>query len=347
MATTVASLEVQARRHLKELTALSAPAAPTITPQGTTGATAYSYKVVAQHRFGSTEASSAGSTATGNATLSSTNFNRITWTAVTGATAYLIYRTVGGATTGLIGVVGEVTQFDDTGLTGDATTAPTANTAGGAFWSSAELVAIANKGMKDLWGAIIDLYEEHFLTIDATNVSQAADATTLTGVPTDVFRVYLIEPRDVASGVSGADVIYDGTKAYNDTAFANARRMAAQTLNTGLKIYYNVSGAGAPVGAPTIHVAPKISTTLLLRFAYVPSIADKVAADDNPIPGESDQALINWVVAYAMAKGREDKSPDPNWLALYATEKTNVVVRCAPRQQQDEQFVEDLFESYM
>lgn len=346
MATLLSSLETQARRHLKEIATLSDPSAPTVSPQGVTGATAYSYKVVAQHRYGTSAASSAGSTATGNASLSSTNFNRVTWTAVTNASAYLIYRTVGGATTGLIGVVGETLQFDDTGLTGDSSTAPSANTSGGAFWSSTELIDIANKGLKDLWGAIIDLYEEHFLTIDVSNVSQAADGETLTGVPSDVFRVHLIEPRDMTPGATGAQVFYK-PKPFRSDDFTNARAMVAQSISAGLYIYYSVSGAGSPIAAPTINVAPKISTALNLRFAYVPTIPAKTASDSNPIPGESDNALICWIVAWALAKGREDKSPDPNWLALYSTEKTNVVVRSAPRQEQEEQVVEDLFGSYM
>ena len=36
------------------------------------------------------------------------------------------------------------------------------------FWSSDELIDIANKGIKDLWGAIVDLGQEHFLTVDMT-----------------------------------------------------------------------------------------------------------------------------------------------------------------------------------
>lgn len=349
MATLLSSIETEARRHLKELPALSDPGAPTVTPTGTTGATAYSYKVVAMHRHGTTAASSAGSTATGNATLSSTNFNRVTWTAVTGAESYVVYRSASSGTpssVGVVGVVGAVTTFDDTGIAGDATTAPTANTSGGAFWTSAELVAIANKGMKDLWGAIIDLYGEHFLTVDVTNVSQAANATTLTGVPTDVFRVYLIEPRDTTAGANGEYILFK-PRAYNSDEFINARMLTAQSVAAGLTVFYNVSGAGAPVGAPTIHVAPILATAVNLRFAYVPTIPDKAASDANPIPGESDNALIAWIVAYAMAKGREDKSPDPNWLAVYSTEKQNVLVRSAPRQQQEDQFVDDFFGSYM
>lgn len=346
MATLLSALETQVRRHLNELPVLSDPSAPTVTPQGTTGATTYSYKVVAMHRQGQTAASSAGSTTTGNASLSSTDFNRITWTAVAGATAYRVYRTVGGATTGQIGIVGAVTQFDDTGLTADATTAPSVNTAGGRFWSSEELIDILNKGIHDLWGALIDLNEDHHQTVDTTNVSMAADDDVLTGVPTDVFRVLLIEPLDMTA--SGAHRWVRFTpKPYNSSAFTNARALASQDPSAGLEIYYSVSQAGAPIGAPTIHVAPAVSTTITLRFVYVPTLAAKTASDSNPIAGQSDNALIAWTVAYARAKEREDRSPDPNWIAIYATEKNGLLVRLAPRQTQEPEVVEDFFGSYL
>lgn len=111
---------------------LSAPTAPTVTPQGTTGAASYSYKITALNARGETIASAAGTTATGNATLSTANFNRVTWTSVGGSTGYRIYGRVGGSEA-LVGQVGAgVLQFDDTGLATPLTTipAPTTNTTG-------------------------------------------------------------------------------------------------------------------------------------------------------------------------------------------------------------------------
>ena len=172
--------------------------APTVTPQGTTGASTWTYKIEAINADQTSIASAGGSTATGNATLSSSNFNRITWTAVTGATSYRIYRTAvatSPTTTGVIAVVGTVLQLDDTGLAGDSATAPSAIT-GGSFWTDDELLDKLIDAAKDMWAAILDTYGDHYLTVDVTNVSLAASATSLTGVPTDTFRVHLIEPRD-------------------------------------------------------------------------------------------------------------------------------------------------------
>lgn len=106
--------------------ALNTPGTPTVAPQGTAGTTSYSYKIVATGTLMSTAAGAAGSTVTGNATLNGTNFNRVTWAAVTNATGYKVYRTVGGATQGLIQTIGsgQTLTLDDTGLTGDGVAAP-------------------------------------------------------------------------------------------------------------------------------------------------------------------------------------------------------------------------------
>lgn len=349
MATLLSSLETQARRHLLEKAALSTPALPVITNIGTAGATTYTYKIVAINSTGSTDASAAGSTATGNATLTALNLNRITWTAVAQASGYWIFRTVGGATTGRIATVGAVTTWDDTGLTGDSSTAPTTNTTGlnSPFWSSEELIDICNKGIKDLWGALIDLHQEHYQTMDITNVSIAADTDTLAGVPTDVFRILLIEPTNISP--SGA---YRGLqfipRDYNSPDFSSARAMGSVTGQQSDVVFYTVSQAGAPVGAPTIRIAPTFSGALAagsIRLVYIPTVGEKVSADSNPIPGESDNALIAWIVAYAKAKQREDGAPDAGWIAVYATEKQSICTRSTPRQEQEPEFVEPLFGS--
>ena len=50
-----------------------------------------------------------------------------------------------------------------------------------------------------------------------------------------------------------------------------------------------------------------------------------------------------WTVAFARAKEREDRSPDPAWLAIYATEKQNILTRLTPRQTQEPEIVGDMF----
>ena len=106
------------------------PNTPIITNAGTVGAATWTYKISAVSANGGiTAASPGGTTTTGNATLTGTNYNTITWTAVTGAVSYNIYRTAVGTspnTTGLIGNTASLT-FNDTGLAG-STAAPTTDT---------------------------------------------------------------------------------------------------------------------------------------------------------------------------------------------------------------------------
>lgn len=353
MATTVNSLETQVRRVLQESAQLSTPGAPTVTPQGTSGAATWTYKIVAITGTGTTEASAAGSTATGNATLDGTNYNRLTWTAVTNAIGYWIYRTASGgtpATTGRIAVLGAVTTYDDQGGAGDSATAPTTNTSGltSPFWSSAELLDWMNHAFKDLWRSIIDLHQDHFQTVDTTNVSLSASTASLSGVPSDVFRVLLIEPTNTTSTGSYKDLEFV-PKDYNSPAFITARRIGDQDPNTGGVIYYAISQAGPPVGTVTVHVAPTLSSALSaggIRFVYIPMLAAVAAGGNNPIPGESDNAVIAWTIAYALSKDRDDRMPDPSWISIYATEKQAMLTALTPRQEQEPEVVEALFGSW-
>lgn len=349
MATTFGNLILAARRHLNEVYALVTPGAPLVAPQGTTGATTYTYKIVARNSTGTTEASQATSTTTGNAALSVTNYNQLTWTAVPFADSYDVYRTVGGATTGKIVSATTSTTANDTGLAGDSSTAPTVNTSGitQAAWTDAELLELAIRGVTDMWAAIIDLNQWHYATIDESNVSLAASGTSLTGVPTDVFRILLIEPRDTTNTNTARNIRFV-PKDYNSPDFQNARAESALDPTGDVIIFYAMTGAGSPIAAPTIRTAPVISSALTLRFCYVPSlpVTTYTTTDTNPIPGESNNALVAWIVAYARAKEREDRSPDASWLSIYATEKQSLLVRMTPRQTQEPEHVEGLFEGY-
>lgn len=129
---------------------LASPSAPTITNGGTAGTVSYSYAVTAYDGVGETLASSNGTTSTGNAALSATNYNTITWTEIPGATKYKVYRTATSgtpATTGLIATVtataNGTTFLNDTGLAASGTV-PTVNSTGGASFSGTTTIQSAN-----------------------------------------------------------------------------------------------------------------------------------------------------------------------------------------------------------
>jgi hypothetical protein len=97
------------------LEAVASPGAPTVTPQGTPGVTNYTYQIVGiDHNGGKTLAGSAGTTSTGNATLTSVNYNHVTWTAVPGASTYDVL--INGTTTSVATNI-STTFYDDQGGT--------------------------------------------------------------------------------------------------------------------------------------------------------------------------------------------------------------------------------------
>lgn len=110
---------------------LTNPSVPTVTPTGTPGATAYSYGIVGCQDVAlqyCSAISPIGSTSTGNASLSSSNYNALTAYADTlyGYRGYVICRTAGGATQGIITstlLAGK--KFNDTGLTADGSNCAT------------------------------------------------------------------------------------------------------------------------------------------------------------------------------------------------------------------------------
>lgn len=212
------------------------------------------------------------------------------------------------------------------------------------FWTSAELVDLCIAGIRDLWRETVDLKEEYYLTIDNSNVSLEASTSTLTGIPNDVHKIYLIEPRDVSENSANQGLSFE-PKDYNDKRFIAARASSAVDP-TNAVIYYAITGQGGPVNAPVIRVAPLTTSRVPISFCYVPTIGALVAGSVIPIPGEADNALTAWVVAYARAKEREDRSPDPSWLSVYSTEKSHLINSLGGRQLQEEQFVNAMFEDY-
>jgi len=212
------------------------------------------------------------------------------------------------------------------------------------FWTSAELTNLIVSGIKDLWRDVVDLKQEHFLTIDNTNVSFEANTASLTGVPTDVHKVYLIEPRDLTTNSTNHGLIFQ-PRDYNHKSFQLARsRDAVDPTNDTL--YFAITAQGSPVGAPVIYCAPKVTSRVLLSFCYCPTLIAMTNASPVPIPGEADNALIAWTAAFARAKEREDRSPDPNWLAVYATEKQHLLESLGLREYQEPKFGDALFEEY-
>lgn len=77
---------------------LPLPGNVTVVAAGGTGSTTWGYRVTAHNEFGETLATTEVTISNGNATLDGTNFNRIQWDHIVGASSYSIYRTTAGGT---------------------------------------------------------------------------------------------------------------------------------------------------------------------------------------------------------------------------------------------------------
>lgn len=211
------------------------------------------------------------------------------------------------------------------------------------FWSSAEIVDIIIAGVKDLWRDIADLKQEHFMSI-AEDVSLQANSAILTNVPVDVHKIIMITPLDLSESSSNKGLLFRPAEYNSDTFQSSLSRTAIDPASD--VIHYAITSQGSPVGAPVIRVAPQVTSAITLSFAYVPTLSALSSGSTVPIPGEADNALIAWGVAFARAKEREDRAPDANWLSIYATEKSHLLQSLGLRQYQEPSFADAMFEAY-
>lgn len=204
-------------------------------------------------------------------------------------------------------------------------------------WPDKDLQDYLRHGALDLWGAILDIHGDHYLKEE--RVMLRANESSI-NPPGDCFRIQFIEPWDTTNSGTSPDLHFKPMK-YNRPEFAAARSLSSTDLGTADEILYALTGEGAPVSAPIIRIAPKLNGDLALRIAYNPTL---VIGETNPIPGESDNALIAWTTAWARSRERQDRMPDPGQLAIYATEKQAILTRMEPRQEQEPPEVIGIFD---
>lgn len=155
-----------------DLAYLATSPTPTVASQGTTGSTTYTYKVVPRTLIGPAVAGTAGAATDGNATLSGTNFQRITWSAVATAVEYEIWK-LNGSTYELLVVVDAGTlTYDDTGAvtTSTARAIPSTNESGYALTFGASDV--------DIFQAIDAIIEEPTDTVATSGMRWRFDVPT-------------------------------------------------------------------------------------------------------------------------------------------------------------------------
>lgn len=221
------------------------------------------------------------------------------------------------------------------------------------YWSDAELLRYMNGGINDLYRRIKDNLQDDFFTEDATNVSAPANTRALSGVPMNVAHVRAIRPRSLATYPN----VRFWPRKYGDYDFQAAEACEAISPASGGDVLYCIVGTGGPVYTPgtpdvtgmSIIIAPKFSSALLLTLAYTPSRTEITSgATVNPIPGESDMALVYWTVAHALARTPHGDQlsmvPHPGYLKMYEDQLMKIGVATTPRQDDEPDVAEAFFE---
>lgn len=208
------------------LNPVASPAAPTVTVVGTAGTTAYEYEITAVNKNGETLASAVTSITTGNATLSGTNYNQITWSPVDGADSYNVYGRISGSL-GLLANVKTQTsgvwEYLDEGTASPGTAAPAANTTadvlkmgllgsgyvpnltGNIHWSDISVNEITGTGYT-AGGATLTSPSLTLTAAGSWSLTWAANTTYPYGtiISPDTSNGYLYRQVAAGSGVSGA-----------------------------------------------------------------------------------------------------------------------------------------------
>lgn len=234
-----------------DLSPIATPGAPTVTPVGTAGSTSYSYKIVAKDAAGNrTLPGTAGVTATGNATLSPSNFNRITWAAVPNAFTYEVYgRTNNNWQLIATGLTDPVAGFDDTGAVTPSGAVPVANTTGGFVY----VVVYPTVGATPAGLAYYVEFDPDPLDLSKPNRNKngywsnywAVPNTTPGPIPIGQFSNALRGNTSANYVGVGAEVVTLGTPTYfGATPSATTKRLLAnQTSGSNPEIRYNTSSS--------------------------------------------------------------------------------------------------------
>lgn len=129
--------------YISNVTMIEPSKAPTVTMTGSGGSTSYTYSIVAKDKWGQQTYAGPPTTITnGNATLSASNYNAISWSAVPDAATYDILKGVSGNTAISTGNTG--TSFNDVGGSTSAYTLPAMNLSGQTIYANVYVVQSGN-----------------------------------------------------------------------------------------------------------------------------------------------------------------------------------------------------------
>jgi hypothetical protein len=281
------------------LKSLANPAVSSVTPVGTGGGATWSYIVgaVLADTTTVTSGSISVSTTTGNSTLSGSNYNRITWGSVTGASYYNIYRVASGGSPSSTGLIGQVasfnTSFNDTGQTGTGTY-PNFNFTSGMtvnnIWSAGVTPSSTNYALEAAPGGVAlntvtggTLYfafngSASYAMTSSTLVPQTNNAATLGGASnlwSNIYGTFITATHQIAGGAApsvaagtGAGTSPTISIAGHDTDFAVTLTTGTLPAGTNATIFTATFGT-AYGSAPYVYVTPANANAATLMTAVL------------------------------------------------------------------------------
>lgn len=253
---------------------LSPPTNLTATVTGTPGAATVSWTVTALNTNGETMASHVITVTTANATLSLSPVN-LAWDAVTGATGYSVYRTVGGPSQGKIATNQPGITLTDNGIAASGSS-PTANASGYA-------PSVCN--ILDASGtAVLRLTGKY----DGTLLNSSARASVVIAAATDAVANHYKMTVTLTDSVTGTTTeVYDNLQTQataimpsltSSILLASAALIETPTTRplNGTYFFYNGSNGAACTAADYNNGFSNLATTNLVRFVGVDDCGDSI-----------------------------------------------------------------------
>jgi len=181
---------------------LASSLTPAIVTVGTAGSTSYSYQVIARKGILNMVTSNIVTIATGNATLTGTNYNSLSWSAVAGADSYDVYRVASSGTPATTGqLVANTTglNFNDTGL------AVINSTVFGNYFSQNGQTGISN-------GLVVGTSINNLTTFPISVSDGSTSLASFVGTGDSVVTVNLVaqEPGPFSAQLQGIQINIDG-----------------------------------------------------------------------------------------------------------------------------------------
>jgi|SRR6266498_2297941 len=250
---------------------------------GTPGATTYRYTITSVNATGESMASHEVIVTTGNATLTGSNHNDLSWPAVTGATGYSVYRTVSGGTPSSVGKISTAQAgltLNDTGLAASGAS-PTTNASGYAP-SICNLLDASGVAVLRLTGKYAGVLLNSASRASAV-VSAATDAVAnhfkLTVTITDAVTGLLTEVYDNLQTIATA-ILPDLTSSVLLSSASLINTPITRPLN-GTYFFYDGSDGAAPTAADYNNGFNNLGTTSLVRFVGIDDCGDSIRAATN------------------------------------------------------------------